>query len=154
MTNRRQFLQLIPLGTATAALTAFAAPLAAMPVLDASQPLFKFVYDSRHRASTQLASGMAVALGADHLHAMQGDITPFWYGELQQLWQQQALAVAGLTEAGPLFCLQQLAPQYGLRVVWQQELRNAEGATLVSWIIAPARGAARGTQQAQEGRNA
>ncbi len=154
MTNRRQFLQLIPLGTATAALSAFAAPLAAMPVLDATQPLFKFVYDSRHRASAQLASGMAVALGADHLHAMQGDITPFWYGELQQLWQQQALAVAGLTEAGPLFCLQQLAPQYGLRVVWQQELRSTEGATLVSWIIAPARSAASGTQQAQEGRNA
>jgi hypothetical protein len=62
--------------------------------------------------------------------------------------------VAGLTEAGPLFCLQQLAPQYGLRVVWQQELRSTEGATLVSWIIAPVRSAARGQKPAQEGRNA
>lgn len=139
MTNRREFLQLAPLGAATAALVAFAAPLSAMPVVDPTLPLFKFVYDTRHAASTALAAQLATSLGADHLHAMRGDITPFWYHQLQLLWQRQPVAVAGLTEAGPLFCLQQLATQYGLRVMWQQQQRNEDGTALVSWIIAPAR---------------
>ncbi len=137
MTNRRQFLQC---GLTASTLAGCGMPLFAAPTAgDSVVPLYKFIYDLRHAASVAMADRIAIELGRRNLYAMRGDITPFWRDELQQVWQRQPLAVAGLTETGPLFCLQQLAPHYGLQVLWQQPLADdKDGAALVSWLIAPA----------------
>jgi hypothetical protein len=80
------------------------------------------------------------------VHALpQGDITQVWLRHIGPAWEHQPLAVAGLTEAPALFCLEQLAFASGLRVVFHGEhvvhprggtehrlLRGAEAAALSS----------------------
>lgn len=53
--------------------------------------------------------------------AIAGDVTSLWYSELHPLWKQQPVAIAGLTTYGPLFCLERLAWDHGMRVLHRQE---------------------------------
>ncbi|HTR00348.1 MAG TPA: hypothetical protein VMH83_10170, partial [Candidatus Acidoferrum sp.] len=70
------------------------------------------------------------------LLGMAGDITPFWYGELHTAWRQTPVAIAGVTEAGPLFCLEQLGREHGLRVAWRSAVPQQP---LVAWLLVPAK---------------
>jgi hypothetical protein len=135
MTNRREFLKL---GTAVSAWAAGAAQANNTLPLDtaalATTTLYKVVADQRHAACVQFAEQAQQQGLAVHLMA-KGDITAFWYNELQAIWQHSPQAVAGLTEAGPLFCLEQLGAQYGLRVIHREA---HEETSLISWVLAPA----------------
>jgi hypothetical protein len=81
--------------------------------------------------------------------AIAGDVTTLWYSELYPLWKQNPVAIAGLTTYGPLFCLERLAWDHGMRVLHRQEhdARDAARAAtpgepnqiLHAWIIAPRR---------------
>lgn len=138
MSTRRHFLKLGAAASAVAtgairAGTAEPMPDAVMALLY-QQPLYKVLADARHATSLTFA-----AKAEQHGHAVHllgdGDVTAFWYHELHVIWQQQPQAMAGLTEAGPLFCLEQLARQYGLRVVQRVLVPDRPG--LVAWVIAP-----------------
>ena len=130
MTNRREFLQIgiaagaLPL--ASGAAFAVAAPSAG-PV-----PLYKIVCDTRFPESAAFGR-RARALGLA-THEIEGDITSFWYQELDALWRAGAspdarlpgvtprpgaTAIAGLTAHGPLFCLERLAWDRRMRVVFR-----------------------------------
>jgi hypothetical protein len=50
-----------------------------------------------------------------------GDVTTLWYSELYPLWKRQPVAIAGLTTYGPLFCLERLAWDHGMRLLHRQE---------------------------------
>jgi hypothetical protein len=117
MTSRRQFLK--------ASLAASALPVAARaelsfsPPAAAAIPLYKVLYDTRFPASVAFAR-RAAARGLV-VHAMGGDMTRFWYDDLYHRWQQGPAAIAGLTAHGALFCLERLAWDQRMRVVFRGE---------------------------------
>jgi len=118
MTNRRQFLQI--------SMTATAWPFASSAVRAAAQipateplALYKVIYDRRFGASVAFAE-RAAALGLG-VHAIEGDMTRFWYDELYHEWKKGPVAIAGLTAHGAMFCFEQLARDQSMRVVFRAE---------------------------------
>jgi hypothetical protein len=87
-------------------------------------PLYKVVYDTRFAAAAEFAR-RASARGLT-VHAMQGDMTRFWYDDLYHRWRSGPAAIAGLTARGALFCLEQLAWDQRMRVVFRAEHSVAE----------------------------
>jgi hypothetical protein len=139
MTSRREFLK--------AGLVASALPVAARAELAESfsggpgAPLYKVLYDTRFEASTAFAR-RAEARGIA-VYAMAGDMTRFWYDDLYHRWRQGPAAIAGLTAHGPLFCLERLAWEQRMRVVYRESITTArladapQSEVLYSWVIAP-----------------
>jgi len=80
----------------------------------------------------------ATRLGLRTLSFSNGDATDLWYHELDPIWREQPIAIAGLTRFGPLFVLERLAWDRGMRVVYRAELAQSSGAEpLYSWVIGP-----------------
>jgi hypothetical protein len=77
------------------------------------------VYDSRYREARTL--GLRSRQLGVPVRPIEGDITELWQDELQGRWKSTNVAIAGLTERPALFMLEQLAWDYGLRVVYQAE---------------------------------
>jgi hypothetical protein len=124
MTSRRQFLK-IGLGAA-AATPVGDVSVAATPFDAATLPLYKAIYDVRFPSSiafARRAAGHGIAT-----HATLGDITSFWYHDLYHRWAEVPVAIAGLTGYGALFCLERLAWDQRLRVVFRAEHVPAGGA--------------------------
>lgn len=137
MNSRRDFLKLIAACSACAAGTVQATgqKSAATTFLHSTAP-YKVLGDQRHAASVAFVEA-ARAEGLPTQLLPGGDISRFWLNELQGVWQQAPRALAGLTDAAPLFCLEQLSAQYGLRVVQRETVVTQQGATLVAWLLAP-----------------
>ena len=137
MTNRREFLQV---GLAASALPVTArAGFAAEPSM-ATVPLYKVLYDTRFAASIAFAR-RAVARGLV-VHPMGGDMTRFWYDDLYHQWQKGPTAIAGLTAHGALFCLERLAWDQRMRVVFRGEHSLAAGGCIAHRFEGPDRVAA------------
>jgi hypothetical protein len=119
MANRREFIQ-AGLAVTAAASAAATSAQAAMPE-SAGPPhrIHKVVYDERFAEPVRFARA-AEALGLQ-AHAISGDMTALWYGELDHLWRQEPVAIAGMTRHGPMFCLELLARDRGMRLVYQAE---------------------------------
>jgi hypothetical protein len=139
MTSRREFLKagltasaLLPVG----ARASFAGVEAPAPVLS----LYKVLYDTRFAASVAFAR-RAAARGVA-VHAMTGDMTPFWYDDLYHRWRQEPVAIAGLTAHGALFCLERLAWEQRMRVVYRGEHAPAAGGCIAHRFEGPAQLAA------------
>jgi hypothetical protein len=127
MTNRRQFLQI---GLAALPLAAPAARAGRVEMsADRIEPLelYKVVYDLRFPESVAFAR-RAAQLGVP-THAIAGDMTKLWYDDLHHRWTQAPAAVAGLTAHGPLFCLERLAWDHRMRVVFRAKHRPIGGST-------------------------
>jgi hypothetical protein len=111
------------------------------------------VFDRRFAAGRRFARSSATRGIATR--PIAGDVTSLWYSELHPLWKQRPVAIAGLTTYGPLFCLERLAWDHGMRVLHRQEHDARDAArdaarddaradtpdepdqTLHAWIIAP-----------------
>jgi len=135
MTSRREFLKvgltasaLLPIG----ARASFGVGTRA-PVLS----LYKVLYDTRFAASVAFAR-RAEARGVA-VHAMTGDMTPFWYDDLYHRWRQDPVAIAGLTAHGALFCLERLAWEQRMRVVYRGEHTTVAGGCIAHRFEGPAR---------------
>ena len=115
MTNRRELLKI---GLAAVALPV-AAQAAPAETAAARVPLYKVLYDTRFPAGVAFAR--RAALGGQAVRAMAGDMTPFWYDDLYHRWKQGPAAIAGLTAYGALFCLERLAWDQRMRVVYRGE---------------------------------
>jgi hypothetical protein len=129
MASRREFLHMgiaaltLPI-SARAAFGAAPESTAAKPVTDAAipfVPLYKVVYDTRYADSVAFGEEMT-RLGAN-VHAIRGDITDLWYHDLYAQWKQSPAAIAGLTGPGALFCLERLAWDHRMRVVFRADHR-------------------------------
>jgi hypothetical protein len=83
------------------------------------------IFDRRFAAGRRFAQSSETHGVATR--AIAGDVTTLWYSELYPLWKQHPVAIAGLTTYGPLFCLERLAWDHGMRVLHHQEhdTRNA-----------------------------
>jgi hypothetical protein len=58
--------------------------------------------------------------------ATEGDITALWFEILEPLWRQGKSTVAGVTSPEAIFCLERLAWDHGMRMVFRaDEVTNA-----------------------------
>jgi hypothetical protein len=114
-----------------------AASLAAVPSVSRSTssdplglklPLNLALFDTRFPAAHAFAR--ALAIRGVTLAPFDGDVTPVWFEQLDPVWRQYPLTVAGLTTEGALFCLEQLAWDNGMRVAYRGvHTASAEGGT-------------------------
>jgi hypothetical protein len=120
MTSRREFLQI---GVTASALSLAGRAAWAAPGREdsaaSSVALYKVLYDTRIPASAAFAR-RAESRGVP-TYAMTGDMTRFWYDDLYHRWLAEPAAIAGLTAHGPMFCLERLAWDQGMRVVFRAE---------------------------------
>ena len=142
MTSRREFLKagltasaLLPVGARANFAIVEGASVATVP-------FYKVLYDTRFPASVAFARRAAARGFA--LHAIAGDMTRFWYDDLYHRWREAPTAIAGLTAHGALFCLERLAWEHRMRVVYRREQpgavqssRGLPSESLFSWVIAP-----------------
>src|ERR1700722_324933 len=119
MASRTEFLQ-IGVAALTLPISARAA-VRATAVAEESAPaqLYKVIYDERHASSRAFASEVK-RLGAP-VQGIRGDITDLWFHDLDARWKKDPVGVAGLTEHGPLFCLERLSWDHGMRVVYRAD---------------------------------
>jgi hypothetical protein len=134
MTSRREILR--------AGLAASAWPIAARAAASAPQAataavsIYKILYDTRFPASVEFARRAASRGFA--VHAMAGDMTRFWYDDLYHRWRKAPAAIAGLTAEGALFCLERLAWEQRMRVVYRGEHTREAGTCVAHRFEGPA----------------
>ena len=143
MTTRREFLQAgiaasaIPIGAAAFKSAASRVPkvsaVSASP--DAAVSFYKVVFDERFSDSVAFAAEMK-RLGAA-VHGISGDMTDLWYRDLHPRWQETPVAIAGMTAHGALFCLERLAWDHRMRVVFRAEHRYGMDACVEHVVSAP-----------------
>jgi hypothetical protein len=136
MTSRREVLKgglaaatMLPLGARAGSVAAESARAEALT-------LYKVLYDTRFVAS--VAFGRRAARAGVAVHAMAGDMTRFWYDDLYHRWRQGPAAIAGLTAHGALFCLERLAWEQRMRVVYRGEHAAADAGGVAHRCEGPA----------------
>jgi hypothetical protein len=134
MASRREFLQA---GLAVSLLPVAASAAGSAP--QATEPLvsfYKVIIDQRFPSSVRFGEEWK-ARGAA-VHAIRGDITDLWFHDLDPQWKKQPVPIAGLTAHGPLFCLERLAWDHGMRVTSRvEQAETDDGDPLISWVISP-----------------
>lgn len=119
MTDRRTFLKtgITALALPTIARSAFSLPLS-MPAEEGSTiSPYKIIFDENYQDSVAFANA-AEKLGAT-IHGIKGDITDLWYNDLYHEWKKGPAAIMGMTNENSLFCLEQLAHDQRMRVVFR-----------------------------------
>ena len=141
MASRREFLQaglaasLLPV-VASELLAAISAAGSAKDSQAPHAPFYKVIFDERFPSS--VAFGEAWKARGAAVHSIRGDITDLWFHDLDRQWKKQPVAIAGLTAHGPLFCLERLAWDHGMRVTSRVEQKETyDGDPLISWVISP-----------------
>ncbi len=71
---------------------------------------------------------------------IDGDVTALWYEDLQPLWRKQPMPIAGLTARPALFCLERLAWDHGMRVVFHAEHTQRDDGTFAHVALMPVHG--------------
>ena len=135
MPNRREFLQTSAAVSAIAANGMIASPASAV---GASRPtkLHRAIYDDRYAEGRRFAE--VVAAHRVPTRALDdGDITRFWYEELETLWKGEAVTIAGFTQFGPMFVVERLALERGMHLVLRVEHRVRAGGTLEHSLTGP-----------------
>jgi len=123
--SRRQLIRTGLAGSLTAALAVWVGPERAV-ARQPRVPLHAVLLDERFPEALLLGAG-ARRHGLSTRN-LQADVTDVWYGELYPLWKERAVPVAGLTTYAALFCLEQLAWDHRMRVVYRgAHIRRAEG---------------------------
>ena len=117
MVNRRSVLKQI--GAATVAAT-----LVEMPGLAKSGPpslcaIQRAVFDERFAESR--AFGGQLGRAGVFTSAIRGDVAKLWYEDLRVQLRQNRASVAGLTDRSALFCLEELARDVAMRVVFRMD---------------------------------
>jgi hypothetical protein len=91
------------------------------------------LFDSRFASSR--AFGAAAKSAGWETTALQGDVTGVWRHHLRPHWAG-GRAIAGMTTASSLFCLEQLAKDHWMRVVVRVEHRGSPPGTLAHRVTA------------------
>ena len=135
MPNRREFLQT---GAAVSAIAANGMIASSAGAAGVSRPttLRCAVYDDRYAEGRRFAEVVA-AHGVPTRALDDGDITRFWYEELETLWQREAVAIAGFTQFGPMFVVERLALERGLHLALRVEHRGRADGTLQHSLAGP-----------------
>lgn len=132
MTSRREFLR------ATAVLSAVPLSVRAGLAADTLLELSSVVIDERYAAARMF--GARAQRAGIPLRAIKGDITDLWLADLHPQWTRKLAAVAGLTARPALFCLEQFAWDYRMRVIFHAEHRSHADGTMVHAVHIASRG--------------
>jgi len=141
--NRRMFCLsgvAATISSAAAGLACSPAAARTAPMTAASGPrirLYKFIYDSRFQAARAFAIAAERAPSTAGTAAIAGDVTSLWSRDLLPRWSAGAGAIAGMTTARTLFCLEQLAKDHWMRVVVLAEHAMPHGRDIVHRLTAP-----------------
>ncbi len=130
--DRRDFM--MAAGAAMGGLTLATGAAQAAPV--PARPSGMIVADTRFAASRAFAA--EAARSGQRIAWIGGDITSLWYDELDFLWHREKIALSGLTAYGAFFCLERLALDRGLRVVFKGEHRRLASGLASHRIAGPA----------------
>jgi hypothetical protein len=123
MASRREFLQM-GVAALTLPISSHASISPDASVADgepSTTPLYKMVFDQRFQSSRSFAEE-AERLGVS-VHGIKGDMTDLWYHDLYARWKQGPAAIAGMTAHGAIFCLERLAWDQRMRVVFRADHR-------------------------------
>jgi hypothetical protein len=117
--SRRRFMRTGIAVSAAASLATLASVSRSAPIdpLGLKLPLHLALFDTRFPAAHAFARTLAIR--GVPLAPFDGDVTPVWFEQLDPVWRQHPLTVAGLTTEGALFCLEQLAWDNGMRVAYR-----------------------------------
>jgi hypothetical protein len=139
MANRREFIQA---GFAASVLPVLATAGEILPQsTTAAFQFYKVIFDHRFPASREFGSAMEKSGAA--VYAIHGDITDLWFHDLYHRWKQDPAPIAGMTAHGPLFCLERLAWDHGMRVLSRiDHPATGDSEPLITWIIGPKPGEA------------
>lgn len=107
------------------------------------------VYDRRTLIARQTAA-MASAAAEWGLIGFDGDVTDVWSNTLQPLWAAERRSVAGLSTPAGLFCIEQMAATYRMRVAMRCDFIGGAASSrgigptgfltmLMDWKTAPRR---------------
>jgi len=137
MASRREFLQVgfAALAFPISARAAFSPAVSAQTGEAAPTPLYKVVFDERFPASVQFAE-QARKLGAS-VDGIKGDITSLWFHDLHYRWKKGPVAIAGLTAHGPIFCLERLAWDHRMRVVFRADHKRLPDGSIEHTLSGP-----------------
>jgi hypothetical protein len=116
--------------------------------------LYKVVFEERFSAS-RMFGAEAKRLGAS-VHGLRGevtdvqyppqygpfraaviDVTDLWYHDLYYRWRQSPAPIAGLTTYSPLFGLQMMAADVGMRVIYRAHHRPGQGGAITHEVFGP-----------------
>lgn len=136
MANRRQFLQTGAVVSALAMRGLVPSEAAAPSPSRIVVPLHKAVYDPRYAECRSFAAAVQ-RLGVAVQPLEYGDVTSFWYDELDLLWRSRGASIAGTTQLGPMFVLERLANERRMRVVLRAEHQPQADGTIAHAISAP-----------------
>src|SRR5580698_3729312 len=116
MVNRRSVLKI---GAATAAGALVKMPASGRNVspVPACSAFQRAVFDERFTDCPAFAAEMHRA--GVFTSAIRGDVAKLWYDDLREHLSQNRLPVAGLTDRVALFCLEELARDVGMRVIFR-----------------------------------
>jgi hypothetical protein len=137
MASRREFLQM-GVAALTLPIAAGGSLSSSIPLSngESSIPLYKMVFDERFAASRAFAKE-AERLGVP-IHAIKGDMTDLWYHDLYARWKQGPVAIAGMTAHGAIFCLERLAWDQRMRVVFRADHRFLSDGSIEHALSGPA----------------
>jgi hypothetical protein len=137
MTNRREFLQTGAVMSVLAmhGLVPRNAAGAAAPAGRASFVPHLAVYDERYTQGRDFAAA-AAAFGTPVRGVEHGDVTAI-YDELDVAWRTRPSSIAGVTQFGPMFVIERLAAERGMRFVLRAEHRPNVDGTLSHVITGP-----------------
>jgi hypothetical protein len=137
MTNRREFLQTGAVMSVLAmhGLVPRNAAAAAVAPRGASFVPHLAVYDDRYAESRDFAAA-AGAFGTPVRAVEHGDVTAI-YDELDVAWRTRPSSIAGVTQFGPMFVIERLAAERGMRLVLRAEHRPSADGTLSHVITGP-----------------
>lgn len=147
--SRRTFLKN---GLGACAAGVLVAPISGQP---AAVPVYKAVFDERFEEARAFAAG-ATERGI-RTAAIRGDVTKLFFEDLDLQWRQGPVVLAGYTTSAPLFCLDLLARDRGMRAIHRavtpgvkaalgvldgaplrvKMARSGDPSALVFWVIAP-----------------
>ncbi len=117
-----------------------AAEHAAQPAPADSEPrvkLYKFIYDRRFSAGRAFGAAAEYVRSTAGTKPVGGDITALWSLDLRPQWSAGGGAIAGMTTARTLFCLEQLAKDHWMRVVVRAEHAISRGHDAAHRVTAP-----------------
>ena len=128
MPNRRQFLQTGAAVSAIAANGMISGAKGTARDARSSVP-GRAIYDDRYVEGRRFAEVIGEH-GVPTRALDGGDITRFWYDDLDTLWKREAIAVAGFTQFGPMFVVERLALERGMQLALRVEHRTGTDGTL------------------------
>ena len=131
MTDRREFLHTGVAVSSALPLTinGLLSPAAASARSEDHVAVHTAIFDDRYVEGRALAEAFG-RFGIPARALDNGDVTDFWYRELDPLWHRQPAAIAGLTQFGPMFVLERLANERGMRVAVRVEHQAHSDGTL------------------------